>query len=122
MLCYSSHRKAIQLASATLLYLDCKELKPLNPKGIFIGRIDAEAESIQCSGHLMRTANSLEKTPKLGKIEGQRRRGQQRTRWLNSITDSMNMNLNKLREIVKDREAWHVAVHGVAKHRIQLSN
>ena len=122
MLSYSSHRKAIQLASATSLYLDYKELKPLNPKGIFIGRIDAEAESIQCSGHVMQTADSLEKTPMLGKIEGQRRRGQQRMRWLNSITDSMNMNLNKLQEIVKDREAWHVAAHGVAKHRIQLSN
>ena len=116
MLCYSSHRKAIQLASATLLYLDCKELKPLNPKGIFIGRIDAEAESIQCSGHLMRTADSLEKTPKLGKIEGQRRRGQQRTRWLDSITDSMDMNLSKFQETAKDRGAWCAAVYGFTEN------
>ena len=77
---------------------------------------------LQYFGHLMQTADSLEKTSMLGKIEGKRRRGQQRMRWLNSITDSMNMNLNKLQEIVKDREAWHVAVHGVTKHRIQLSN
>ena len=69
----------------------------------------------QYFGHLMQTADSLEKTSMLGKIEGKRRRGQQRMRWLNSITDSMNMNLNKLQEIVKDREAWHGIVHGVTK-------
>ena len=76
----------------------------------------------QYSGHLMQTADSLEKNLMLGKIEAKRRRGKQRMRWLDSIIDSMNMNLNKLREVVKDREAWHVALHGVAKHRIQLSN
>ena len=70
---------------------------------------------LQYFGHLMQRADSLEKTLMLGKIEGRRRRGWQRMRWLDSINDSMDMNLSKLQEIVKDREAWHAAVHGVTK-------
>ena len=70
---------------------------------------------LQYFGHLMRRAHSLEKTLKLGRIDGRRRREWQRIRWLDSITDSMDMNLSKFQEIVKDREAWHAAVHGTAK-------
>ena len=101
--------------------LDCKEIEPVNPEScIFFGRTDLILK-FQYFGHLMRKANSLEKTLMLGKTESKRRRGRQIIRWLDSITDSIDMSFSKLQETVRDRGAWQAGVQGVTKSQTRLN-